>query len=312
MAVSYKLLYYLIKCFFKLLSILPWIVIDVLSYLIGRTLYLFSPRRKVVIDNISTLYYFDKNINQKKYAKEFYYNISYQFLSVPKLMSLDDKCLKEKHFVLRNTELLKNLKDSGHKAIFILMGHYGNWELFSAGQIYMKEIGLRQYQLYRPQKNKTFDDLLKQLRESKGSVSLPKDEAARKIINSLSEDNTTPSIFAFIADQSPSPLNVHYFTKFLGKETAFLTGAERLATKFGIPVVYMDVKYVRKGCYDCCFELLSENPKDLQPMALTEMYARKIESTILRSPSHWLWSHRRWKINPDKFPDVNRSESLLK
>lgn len=312
MSAGDKLIYIVFRSFFRLLSILPWRIIDFLSFIIGRILYVFSPRNKVVKDNLKVLKSFDNHINTNDCAKEFYYNISYQFLSVPKLMSLDDRSLRENHFRVHNMDVLKHLVDSGHKVIFLLMGHYGNWELFSSGQIYMREVGLKQYQLYRPQKGKLFDRILKEFRESKGSESLPKDESARKIINTLSDENASPSVFAFIADQSPSSANVHYFTRFLGRETAFLTGFERLARKFDIPVVYMDVVYERKGCYNCHIDLLSDKPKDLKPMALTEMYAKRMEKTILRSPLHWLWSHRRWKIDPQKFPDIKRSETLAK
>lgn len=308
----YNIVYYFFKGVFKLLSILPWRVINILSIALGNLLYLFSPRKKIVVQNISVLSNIDKSIDIKKCAKNFYYDISYQFLSLPKMLSLDNETIKNKHFIVENIDIFSKLVNSGHKVIFILMGHYGNWELFSAGQIYMNDIGLRQYQLYRPQKNKIFDKLIKEFREKKGSICLPKDEAARKIINIISQKNHSPSAFAFIADQSPSAANVHYFTNFFGRETAFLTGWERLATKFNVPVIYMDVSYDKRGCYRCSMQLLTDNPKDLEPMALTEMYARKMESTILRNPSHWLWSHRRWKIDPKKFTEAKRSESLLK
>lgn len=303
--------YYILKYFFAFLGILPWCIISFLSYIFYLICRIIGYRKSVILSNLRGVFPEKNNAEINSILLDFYKNFTYQIVSSPKLLYQTPETIKSKHFFLTGMEILDKLKQDGHKVIFILMGHYGNWELFSSGQIYMKELGLQQEQIYRPQKNKAIDEVLKELRGRFGSISLAKDKAPSKIISALRSKDNICHVFDFIADQSPSSANVHYFTKFLSRETAFLSGVERLAKRFNIPVVYIDVVYIKKGSYNCTIELLSDNPKSLEDMELTEMYAKSMQKTILRNPSHWLWSHKRWKIDPKLYPDVLRSKDLL-
>ena len=42
-------------------------------------------------------------------------------------------------------------------------------------------------------------------------------------------------------------------------------------------------------------KLLSDKPKKLDYGYLTSAYTALLEKEILLNPSHWLWSHKRWK-----------------
>jgi len=88
-----------------------------------------------------------------------------------------------------------------------------------------------------------------------------------------------------------------YWVQFLNRETAFLNGMEKHANLNNLPVVYMDVQRIRRGYYTIELSVLTTKPGELEKGALTEMYARKLESIILKKPENWLWSHRRWKYS---------------
>ena len=86
------------------------------------------------------------------------------------------------------------------------------------------------------------------------------------------------------------------FTTFLGRDTAFLYGAEKFARQYDYPVIYYSVDKTRRGRYTVTFSLLSEHPASEPQYSIVERYARRLEDDIRRRPELWLWSHRRWKL----------------
>ena len=181
----------------------------------------------------------------------------------------------------------------GHTCFILLMGHYGNWEWFSGSTSRFKDS--RIYQIYRPLSNKAFDQLFIHLRTQFGSYGIKKQDTVREVIQ-LKKDKT-PCVVIFIADQTPSRNNLHYWTTFLNQDSAILTGPERLAKKLNLPVIFLDTKQVKRGYYTVDMKLLTDHPKDTPDNWITEQYARLMEKCILRNPAGWLWTHKRWKYN---------------
>ena len=100
---------------------------------------------------------------------------------------------------------------------------------------------------------------------------------------------------AFIADQTPSNLAGAYWTNFLNQDTPVFKGTEVIAKKIGYPVVYSNVKRVRRGYYEMTVEMLVEDPKKTADGEISDLHTRKLEQDIREQPETWLWSHRRWK-----------------
>ena len=131
------------------------------------------------------------------------------------------------------------------------------------------------------------------LRTRFGSLGIPKNDVVREMIRL--KQRKERAIGVFIADQTPSKANLHYWTDFLHQDTPVLTGAERLARKLDLPVVYADVRQKARGYYTIEVKLITDKPKETPEFYITEKYARMMEETILRDPAGWLWTHRRWK-----------------
>ena len=110
---------------------------------------------------------------------------------------------------------------------------------------------------------------------------MKKNDTVRDMMTLKKEGNN--NIVIFIADQTPSKANLHYWTTFLNQDTAMLNGAERIARKLDLPVIFLDVQKVKRGYYTVEMKLM------------TESYARMTEKMILRNPAYWLWTHKRWK-----------------
>ena len=131
------------------------------------------------------------------------------------------------------------------------------------------------------------------MRTKFGSFGIKKQDTVRDVIT-LKKDKTR-CVVIFIADQTPSRNNLHYWTNFLNQDSSILTGPERLARKLDLPVIFLDTKQVKRGYYTIDMKLVTETPKETPENWITEQYARLMEKCILRNPSGWLWTHKRWK-----------------
>jgi KDO2-lipid IV(A) lauroyltransferase len=107
------------------------------------------------------------------------------------------------------------------------------------------------------------------------------------------------TLFLMAADQGmPKEFSSRAFwIQFLNHDTPFLHGMEKHSRLNNLPVIYIDVQRIKRGYYTVELSVLTTKPLELKEGALTEMYARKLESIILNKPENWLWSHNRVKLS---------------
>jgi len=247
-------------------------------------------RLKVVRKNMKGSFPEKSESELRSLEKEFYHHFSDYIVETIKLAHISKKELLSRA-ILNNAELTEQLKKEGHTCFVFLMGHYGNWEWFTASSEWFNNIKV--YQIYRPLKNKAFDKLFVYLRTRFGAYGMKKNDTMRDIIGLVR--SKVISTVVFVADQTPSKVNIHYWTSFLNQDTPFYTGAERIARKMNLPVVFLDVKKVKRGYYTVDLQLMTSTPKETPEFWITEQYARRMERSILRNPAYWLWTHKRWK-----------------
>lgn len=174
------------------------------------------------------------------------------------------------------------------KDFICLLGHVGNWEWCNL--VYNSHHLHQLKPLYRPIKNKQFDQFFIKYRSRFGAQPVAMQQLPREI----NLPHEQPTVFAFIADQSPVP-EYAYWTQFLHQDSCFFNGYDKVARKKNYPVVFAYLIKKGRGKYVMKVELLAEETHSLAENAITELYARKLESVIEANPAHWLWSHRRWK-----------------
>ncbi|MDR0994820.1 MAG: lysophospholipid acyltransferase family protein [Tannerella sp.] len=286
-----KLLYVLLYGWVRLTALLPF----PLLYLFSDGLYLLAYhlvryRRKVVRRNLAASFPEKAAKERRQLERAFYRHLADYFTETVKLAQLPMREV-QRRACLQNPELIDRLMDEGHPCVLMLMGHYGNWEWFSSASSFFRDAHI--YQIYRPLKSKAFDRLFIRLRTRFGARLIKKNDTLRDVIR-LSRSGER-CVVIFLADQTPSRANLHYWTEFLHQDTPMLTGPERIARKLDIPVVFLDVERKTRGFYSVNFELISATPKQMPENAITEQYARLMEQSISRAPAYWLWSHKRWK-----------------
>lgn len=286
-----KILFYVAYGFMWLLAWLPFSILYLLSDLFYFVVYhILRYRRKVVHENISNAFPNFSSNEIKALERKFYHQLCDLVVEIIKYINISPKEIK-KRAVFKNLHLFNEAK-AQNKNVIALFGHNGNWEWISSLPLTSpKEITVGT--LYRPLKNPHFDNFFVNLRSHFNCECVPKNNVLRYMFSKKKENQ--PFILAFIADQSPSKNNLHYWTNFLNQPTPFLTGWEAIARKSNDAVLYLSVKKIKRGYYEYTMEPLCFNPKTTQEFELTEQYARRIEQEILENPALWLWSHNRWK-----------------
>ena len=285
-----KLIYWLVYGGMWLFSALPFRVLYVLSDFNYLLMYhVWRYRRKVVRENLEKSFPEKTEAERLQIERKFYRYLSDYMLEDLKLlhMSAEDLCQR---MIYKNTEQYLELTEK-YGGIIVMIPHYANYEwLIGMGSV-MKP-GDVPVQVYKPLKDKYLNELFKQIRSRFGGYNIPKHSTAREIIKLKREGKNM--VVGLITDQWPS--GDRYWTSFMGQETAFLNGAERIAKIMNFPVFYCELTKTRRGYCEAEFKLMTEAPKETVEGEITDMFAHELEQTIRREPAYWLWSHKRWKF----------------
>jgi KDO2-lipid IV(A) lauroyltransferase len=271
------------------ITLLPLRVLYIFSDLLYLILYyIVGYRKKVVRTNLGNAFPEKTDAERRTIEKKYYRHLSDMFIETVKLIHLSEKKNRER-LIINNPELLSRLYSEGRDVIAVL-GHYNNWEFMT---ILPKLTDYTIISVYRPLKNKYFDQLINSFRGRYGHILTPMSSVIREIISH--KKNNIHTFTALLSDQTPAKADIHYWTKFLNQGTAVYLGAEKIATKYGMAVIFMNYQKVRRGYYSITYELICNNAADMPEHAVTEAHVNRLEEIIREKPEYWVWSHRRWK-----------------
>lgn len=277
------LLFYL---FLKPLSLLPWRLIYGLSDFLYVILYhVAGYRKKVVMENLRNSFPEKEQKDLNQIAKKFYAHLCDLIAESIKMFSVSENAARKRMRCI-NPEVQKKVFESG-KDVIVAGGHYNNWEMCGVAVPFMfshKIIGI-----FKPLKNKFFDDLMRKSRGKFGTLMIPMQEVKDYFASGFHE----PTAVFFIIDQSPSNPSRGYWTTFLNQDTCFMTGAARFAIQYDLPVLFGRIEKVKRGHYT--FRLEEVPVKGLSVEEIMEELIKRLEQQIIEKPEFWLWTHRRWK-----------------
>lgn len=281
--------YYIFVAFNYVVTLLPLRVLYLFSDLIFLVLYhVIHYRRKVVETNLRNAFPEKSPDELRKIGRKFYRHLSDIMVETLKATHMSPKEIAGR-FNARNRSLIDRFYSEGRDVV-ALSSHYNNWEWVSAMQMNTPHKVLT---IYKPLKNKYFDRFLLKLRTKYGLTVTPMHKILRDLVKCRSENVRTLS--GFIADQKPPPDDNAYWTTFMNQETGFYRGAEKVALKYDMAVVFMNIVKVKRGYYNIEYEIITEHPNQESPDFITSRYVEMLEDVIRAKPEYWLWSHRRWK-----------------
>jgi len=221
-------------------------------------------------------------------ARKFYLFMCDLFIETLKVTNIDTPQINRR-MKFSNPEILHDLYNKGKQLIYV-PGHYGNWEWLASMATIMP---YHHATLYRPLKNKIFDQFFYDMRTKHGTDAFPSKTAVRSI-NQYRQNKQLTAI-CFLSDQSPQRAAIHHWTTFMNQDTPVYLGAEKFAKRYNMAVCYYEVRRVKRGYYEVDITLITENAAETADFEITNRHVQLLEETIRRNPQYWLWSHRRWK-----------------
>lgn len=286
-----KVGFWLVKGIAFMISLTPF----PLLYLRSDCYYLFlyhllRYRRKVVRENLVGSFPEKSSKEIKRIEKHFYRNLCDLAVEICKMMTMKPETLVQ-HVHFTNPELVQDLYKKG-RSYFAAIPHSGNWEWY--GKLMHTVSDHKASAIYKKLSNPDFDALICRLRTN---FNLDQEQMieSQQALRTLVRRKDLVNAILIVADQSPRGVESDYWTEFLHRDTCWFYGLERMAKLLDYAVVFVEMKRVRRGYYEVRFELICEDPKNMEEGAIMEQYVRHIERFINQQPDNWLWSHRRWK-----------------
>lgn len=286
-----------------IITLLPLRLLYILSDFFYILVYhLIGYRKKVVFTNIINSFPEKSNKEVVRIAKSFYRHLCDYFIESFYIFNMSEKEINNR-FRYKNPEVLIDLYKQ-NRSIIATIGHYGNWEWLCSLPLH---VDYKVFALYSPLNNKYFDELFKRLRGKFGVKMLPMKTAFKDL--ALAERNKELTLTYFLTDQRPVWSSIRYWTTFLNQETPVFLGSELISKKLDFPVVFFEIKKIKRGYYEVEFKLLTKNPKETSEFQITEAHTKTLENIIINKPDYWLWSHKRWKFKKEDIEKRQRNRN---
>lgn len=283
------LVFILLYPIFWLISILPFRLL----YLVSDTIYILvyyvvGYRRKIVRQNIALALPHLSKKEQLAVEKASYHHLCDMFMEMIKTMTISEKEM-DKRFVFTNLEVYQELEKK-QKSIALMCAHYASYEWVVSMN---KHITFEGFAIYKKIANRYFDKLVKDIRSKFKATLITTRETIPTIEKNFKTNHL--GVYGFASDQSPQLSKTHHWGTFMGVETPVHTGAEMLAKRYDMNVVFLRTKKLKRGYYEATFELMFDQPKEVPNYEISDEFLRRVEQQIYEAPEYYLWTHKRWK-----------------
>ena len=275
---------------YRAISKLPFSTLYSLSDLSSSILFhIVRYRRRISYQNIRNSFP-DKTEHQIEYIqKSAYRHLTDTLLESIKAKTISDAEIESRVTLVGFEEIQHLVRND--KSVFMLTAHTApvEWISFAAHLKYNFVID----PVYKPIHSKSLDKFIFSIRSRHQSTPIPYKKLAKDVVLRKSAKRS----IAMLADLEPRSRDQSLNVKFLNQSTRFFLGSEKIVKLTGFPTFFIAIKKTTRGHYQATAIRLSLNPKNLDPNLLTKKYACLVEELILKNPSSWLWTHKRWKHN---------------
>lgn len=283
------LAYIIIYPFLWMISILPFKVLYFISDILYVFLYeIFGYRKKTVKENLKLVFPDKTDKEIQHITSHFYHHLCDMILESIKSMTISESEMN-KRFKFTNIDVINTLGEK-NRSIILMCAHYASWEWIFIMQKHVKHKG---YGIYKQLANKHFDRLVKRIRARYNTYLITTKETIPTLVKSKQDGEL--SISGFASDQSPKAHKAFHWAEFMGIKVPVHTGAEMLAKKLDMAVVFFNVEKIKRGHYQATFKTITENPKEFPDYNITDAFLKLVEKQIHEDPRYYLWTHKRWK-----------------
>jgi KDO2-lipid IV(A) lauroyltransferase len=291
---GYRLQYWPVALFVRLVGILPRPLAHGAGILIGGLVYYLHPRlRRVGLRNLELAFPKSSPAGRRKILRGVY-------VSLGRL--LGEVCLFPSYTPANASEIavyqgFENFEaaEKRGKGVLLLTAHLGGWEV---GSFFHSLQGHPMQIVVRPLDNPYVDALVTRYRGLHGNSMIAKQEFARGLIAAMRSNQTV----GILMDTNMTPPQ-GVFVDFFGIPACTASGVARIALHTGAAVVpaftiWDPVLRKYRVEFGRAVELVRTGNDEADAVANTAKFTAVLEDYIRRYPDQWLWVHRRWKTRP--------------
>jgi len=273
----------------RLLARVPLAAMYGFASFVGWLTFRFFPyRERVIRENLSKAFPAFDEQQLREVMRRYYLGFAQMLMEIIKSVRMPAAELHRRVRML-NLEAPRAFLAQG-QSVLLVAAHQCNWEWMLLAL--SNELGYPLDAAYKPLVNPWAEREMKKLRTRFGSRLVP----AKELLPDIIKRRDVVRAVAIVADQEPTTSEHKYWTRFLGRDTAFYMGPEEIARVTHFPVFFIAMRRTAPGHYEMEFKPLTAGGQVGPSGELTERYARLVEQQIYAAPPDWPWSHKRWKL----------------
>ena len=190
---------------------------------------------------------------------------------------------------------------AGATQVMVLQAHTGNWELIGGLFNYSYgtplDFGPPQIAVtYKKLHSGLMDRFIRWNRTGPvADLGFTDYLETEQVLRFALQNRSERKVYCFITDQFPYSGNRNATLRFMGQETAVMTGAAALAVKLDMAVAYLRFECREDGGYRITAVPISDHAAGEDPLEITRKFYQYLEEDIRKQPWNYLWTHKRWK-----------------
>ena len=283
----------------RLVARLPFALLYRIADLLGWLSFRVFPHREdVVRTNLGKAFPEYSEPQLRDVIRRYYLSFAEMLVEVIKSVSMPAEELRRRIRMV-NIEAPRALLASG-QSVLLVAAHQCNWEWMLLAL--SLELGFPVDAGYKPLVDNWAEREMRKVRSRFGARLVP----AKELLADIIKRRDVVRAIAMVADQEPTTSEHKYWTRFLGRDTAFYLGPEEIARVTRFPVFFIAMRRISRGHYEMEFRSLAAPGQTPRSGTLTEAYVRLVEEQIRAAPSDWPWSHKRWKLKRSLYQNRER------
>jgi KDO2-lipid IV(A) lauroyltransferase len=261
----------------------------------GLVFGLFRYRRRVIAENLASAFPERSVEARRALAREVGRRLARTLVSHLSMARVAARGGLSRAVRVEGLELFREALAEG-KGVLVVTGHLGAFELAAAAV--RERLAPARVHVVVKSLPRGLDLALRRLRRRAGIDLLPARDSFAAIVDVLRAND----LVVFIIDQNATRTQ-GVFVDFFGRPACTYVAPSLLVDRTGCAAIAVEVfrdeagdDVIRVGPR---FPSFGELPRRQRPAARLGAYTAALEAAIRAHPADWLWSHRRWKTQPD-------------
>ena len=265
----------------------------ILKPFLALLLILSHYRHRVIAENL-TKSFPEKNKQEiKRLLRSYYIHLAEVAVDIISLVGASERRKDRAVNWVNAKEVTERLDGKDWIAVG---AHYGCWEYLPLWS--RKQMCNTFMSVYHPMSSVVFDMFFQRLRRfSENITTVPMKSTITYYLKKRNKGKGI--ILGLLSDQSPALRADSHWFRFLNQDTAFIDGAESIAMKYRIPILFAYTRRVAPGRYEVVLEEIYDGKEEVAKNEITQRYATRLQDMIREQPELWMWSHKRWKHTPE-------------